>query len=349
MAGTPGTTRRSPLRNVPLILALLVVLGVGGYIGYYYYTEMGKADVDMAAAIRHSLRGILEEGGEKLPDANGDLVPVAPSDPAKQLDPPTLVFDPLTGGSPDAAAAWKEFTDHLGRVTGKRVEFRNLDSFPMERQELKEDKLHVAGFSTGAVPAAVHAGFVPVCVPAAADGSFGLQMEVLVPANSSIKTVRDLKGHELTLTSAESMTGFKLPVVVLKDEFGMQPGKDYRAGRSGGHVQSIQGLVEGRFQAVAVASDMRQRAEARGALKPDQFRSIYQSPTVPPGCYGYHYRLKPELAQKVREAFLSFDFKGTGLEKLFGPSGQTKFVPIDYKKDWQAVRDTDQKLRDWVK
>ncbi len=47
--------------------------------------------------------------------------------------------------------------------------------------------------------------------------------------------------------------------------------------------------------------------------------------------------LKRELAAKVREAFLTFDFKGTKLEELLRGSHTAKFVPIDYKKDWEVV------------
>ena len=51
--------------------------------------------------------------------------------------------------------------------------------------------------------------------------------------------------------------------------------------------------------------------------------------------------LKPELAAKVKEAFFSFPWKGTELEKEFAQQGVSKFVPITYQKEWEIVRKVD--------
>ena len=62
--------------------------------------------------------------------------------------------------------------------------------------------------------------------------------------------------------------------------------------------------------------------------------------------YGYVYNLKPELAAKVKDAFFSFNWEGTSLEKEFnkGQPPQEKFMPINYKEYWQVVRDIDQAM-----
>jgi len=39
----------------------------------------------------------------------------------------------------------------------------------------------------------------------------------------------------------------------------------------------------------------------------------------------------------VREAFLTFDWTGTGLAKDFGKQAQA-FIPADYKKHWNIIR-----------
>jgi phosphonate transport system substrate-binding protein len=56
------------------------------------------------------------------------------------------------------------------------------------------------------------------------------------------------------------------------------------------------------------------------------------------------YNLKPELAAKVREAILTFQFKGTSLEKEFASSKQDRFIPVDYKSDWQLIRRIDNEI-----
>ena len=79
----------------------------------------------------------------------------------------------------------------------------------------------------------------------------------------------------------------------------------------------------------------------RGVVKKEQIVSIYKSKTFPTTGYGYAYNLKPELAKKVQEAFFTFPWKGTELEKEFGKQGVTKFAPITYRKDWEVVRCVD--------
>jgi phosphonate transport system substrate-binding protein len=44
--------------------------------------------------------------------------------------------------------------------------------------------------------------------------------------------------------------------------------------------------------------------------------------------------------EKIKEAFLSFDFKGTALGEEF--KGVSKFVPITYKDDWAVIREIQQ-------
>jgi phosphonate transport system substrate-binding protein len=66
-------------------------------------------------------------------------------------------------------------------------------------------------------------------------------------------------------------------------------------------------------------------------------RIIWESDQFPGSAYGYTYNLYPDLQKKVREAFLTFDWKGTGLGKEFGKQAQV-FVPVDYKKHWDIIR-----------
>jgi phosphonate transport system substrate-binding protein len=97
-----------------------------------------------------------------------------------------------------------------------------------------------------------------------------------------------------------------------------------------------------------VANDLLARTVRQEDLSTDSYRSIYKSASYPPLCFGFSHRLKPELAAKVREAFLSFKWEGSGLVQLFGPANQHKFVAVDYKKDWESVRAIDQAIRELV-
>ena len=80
-------------------------------------------------------------------------------------------------------------------------------------------------------------------------------------------------------------------------------------------------------------------------IKKDQFRVIYESENFPTAGFGYVCNLKPDLAAKVKAAFFSFQWKGTGVEREFAASAQTKFAEVSFKNDFALVRRIDNEIR----
>jgi phosphonate transport system substrate-binding protein len=185
---------------------------------------------------------------------------------------------------------------------------------------------------------------VPLCALGKADGSFGYTMQLLVPAGSPIKDPSQIKGHKVTFTRLDSNSGCKAPLVLLKEDYNLLPARDYQWGFSQGHEDSIQSVANKEKQAevVAVASDILARMIENKQVDPASFNTIYKSKPYPPATIGYVYNLTPELRDGIRETFLKFQWKGTGLEKQFGPEGKEKFVPVSYKDDWANTRRIDQ-------
>jgi phosphonate transport system substrate-binding protein len=277
----------------------------------------------------------------KYTDADGDLVADPPKDPAAQVQPDKLIFAFIAG--PDAEqdqSNWTEFTNYLSKQIGKPVEMVTFKTTEEEIQALKDGKLHVAGFNTGGVPLAVNtAGFVPVCTRGGSDGKFSDSMQIVVPAESTIRSqhLDDLKGHTIVFTDRTSNSGFKAAVVLLK-EHGMELPRDYGWQFSTGHSDSIKGIAAGQYEVGPVSREMLIRAVSKGDVDMSKLRVVYESERFPPATLGYVYNLAPSLAEKVTKAFLEFDWSGTGLEKQFAGSGATKFVPVSYKNDFALIR-----------
>lgn len=241
--------------------------------------------------------------------------------------------------------AWSDFLTHMEKVTGKKVEFFAVDSNAAQLEAMRAGRLHVAGFNTGSNPFAVNfAGFVPFAMMAKADGSYGYEMEIIVPANSDIQELADLDGREVAFTEPTSNSGFKAPSALLDSQFGLREGENYTAVFSGGHDNSILGVANEDYQAAAIANSVMKRMIERGVVQADQIRTIYKSETFPTTGYGYVYNLDPQLAEKVREAFFSFDWAGTSLEAEFSKSGEAQFIPITYKEYWGVIREIDKAL-----
>ncbi|MBP2147369.1 phosphonate transport system substrate-binding protein [Xanthobacter flavus] len=281
----------------------------------------------------------------RFTDTNGDMVADTPSDPAKQLDPDTLIFAYTPVEDPAVyAKVWAEFLDHLAKVTGKKVQFFPVQSNAAQLEAMRAGRLHVAGFNTGSNPIAVAcAGFVPFTMMASKDGAYGYEMEIITYPGSGITKVEDIKGKKMAFTSETSNSGYKAPSALLKSQFGMEAGKDFEPAFSGKHDNSIIGVANKDYPAAAVANSVMKRMIARGVIKPEQVVTIYKSQTFPTTGYGYVYNLKPELAAKVKEAFFSFNWEGTGLQKEFKSAEppQEKFIPITFKDTWAVVRQID--------
>jgi phosphonate transport system substrate-binding protein len=164
--------------------------------------------------------------------------------------------------------------------------------------------------------------------------------EIIVPASSPIQSLADVRSRTMTYTTPTSNSGFKAPILALMEKSDLHPGEDYNIVYSQGHEQSIKLIATRQAEVAAVASDMLKLASDAGDIKPGDYRVIYKSESFPTGCVGYSHRLKPELAGKIREAMLSFDWKGTALEKQL-VSAKTQFVPANYKDQFALLRRID--------
>ncbi|MDX1606369.1 MAG: phosphate/phosphite/phosphonate ABC transporter substrate-binding protein [Candidatus Competibacterales bacterium] len=280
---------------------------------------------------------------ERFTDANGDLVADTPTDPAQQVDPDTLIFAYTPVEDPAVyAEVWAGFLDHMEEVTGKSVQFFPVQSNAAQIEAMRAGRLHVAGFNTGSNPLAVNcAGFVPFTIMASEDGSFGYEMEIITHPDSGIDSVEDIRGGSMTFTSQTSNSGFKAPSALLKEEFGMVAGEDFEPQFSGKHDNSILGVANRDYDVASIANSVKARMIARGVVDEDQLEVLYRSQTFPTTGYGYVYNLTPELQDKIREAFFSFEWEGTALAEEFGKNGEDQFIPITYQEHWAVIRTID--------
>ena len=281
--------------------------------------------------------------GARFQDADGDMVADTPTDPAKLIDPSTLIFAYTPVEDPAVYAnVWKGFIAHMEKATGKKTQFFPVQSNAAQIEAMRAGRLHIAGFNTGANPLAVAcAGFKPFAMMAHADDSFGYEMEIITHPGSGIEKVQDLKGKKLAFTAETSNSGFKAPSAILKAEYGLEARKDFEPVFSGKHDNSILGVANKDYPAAAIANEVMQRMIARGVVKAEQVKTIYKSQTFPTTGYGVVYNLKPELQEKIRQAFFSFPWKGSALAEEFGKAGEAKFIPITFKKHWEVIRKID--------
>jgi len=299
----------------------------------------GAIGMSAVASAQDCPRGTLDKA---YCDRDGDLVADAPTDPKQLVNPQTLIFSYTPVEDPAVyQKAWDGFVKHLEKTTGKRVVFFPVQSNAAQLEAMRSGRLHVAGVNTGGNPIAVNcAGFVPFTMMAAKDGSFGYEMEIVVHADSSIKAPADLKGKKVAFTAPTSNSGYKAPSAILQADFGLEAKKDYEPVFSGKHDNSILAVINKDYESAAVANSVLSRMIERKVIDPTKLRSIYKSETFPTTGYGHAHNLDPKLAEKVKEAFFTFQWEGSALKQEF--QKEDRFVPITYKKDWNLIRKIDE-------
>ena len=346
----------APRRRTNPLLLLLIAIILAGAIGWVLYfvqvRRLANENRQMNESLVYGMLGFRDAAplrlADRFSDGDGDLVADPPADPTQLIDPPRLTFSYVATAEPQwYRQRFGDFVAHLTRQLGREVEYLDFRSPEAQLDALRDGTLHIAGVNTGNIPFAVNeCGFVPICGLAGEQSKSAYQMQIIVPGDSPIQSLAELRGRELTLTEPGSNSGFKAPLVLLKDH-GLLPGRDFNLRYSGGHDESIAGIANKTYQAAAVASDLLKRAMALDEPKitAAQFRVIYTSEDFPTAGFGYINALKPDLAAKVKEAFFSFQWKGTGVEKEFAASEQTKFSPVSFKNDFALVRRIDDAIR----
>jgi phosphonate transport system substrate-binding protein len=316
------------MRRTRLVTALLMLGALGFALGGLVPPRAGEA----ADPCAH--RGMLDT---LYCDDNRDGIADVPREPAKVLNPDTLVFAYVPVEDP--AVYSTVFTDllrHIEKATGKKTQFFAPQNYAAQLEAMRSGRLHITGYSTGSVPYAVNlAGAVPFAQMATDKGPRGYHLVVIVQAgNTRINSVADLKGKRVAHVSQTSNSGHQAPVYFFS-KMGVVPGRDYQIAFSGKHDNSVLGVVNGDYDAAAVADTVLERMVNRGVVKRTDYKIVYTSPVFPTAGFAYYHALDPGLAARIKDAFFSFKVQGTSVGREFRDT--VGFLPIDYKRDWEAV------------
>ncbi len=270
-------------------------------------------------------------------DEDGNMTADAPTNPKKLKNPAALMLS----YSPQEDSVvyeklWTPFVDHMKSCTGKPVRFLPVYSSAATVEALRSGRIQLSLLSAGDTPFAVNiGGAVPIAIHGTAkDGIAAYHLIVVVKKDSPFKTLADLKGKRVAHVSPSSNSGNLAPRALFPKE-GLVPDKDYKVLYSGKHDNSVSGVLSGDYDAGAVADDVLIRMLQRGVLKPDELRIIYKSQPFPAGSLAVAHDLDPQLKKKIVDCTFTFRFP-TELSAAF--RGPDRFVPLNYKRDYESVR-----------
>lgn len=259
-------------------------------------------------------------------DENRDLLADTPSQGFQLQDPDTLVFAyvPVEDASVDEKA-FGAFVAHMAKKTGKEVRWSDAASSAAQIKAMRAGQVQLAGVSPGPTVYAVNlAGYIPIAVMCQADGTYGYQVQLVVKSDSDIKTPADLGGRTVAYVSALSNSG------------GLEANGS-KALYSGSQGASVSGVLSGKYDAATVDSNALARMQKQGTVDANALRIIWASTKYPSTSFGFAHNLTPDLQRQIHDAFLTFDWQGSDLARVFGAQADA-FCTISYEDTWESLR-----------
>lgn len=351
MSGSESASQRSAnahkvARLVLWTVLLAIVVGGGGFFSYAAYRyNQERAYLRWTEDNLLTIHGLAKPGkktlGREYVDRNGDLLADPPTDPAGWLDPETIVLAHYIDAEAETQAIdWEGLERRLEEATGKKIVAQEYRNSADDVEAVKAGKIQVVALHAADTPYLVnHAGFVPTAILGTETGVHGNHLVIAASPKSNIKQLTDVRGHSLTCTTPDSITGYRAAIAILANEAGLRPDVDYSVTWSHGQKKSILGLAAGQHEVAALSDDKLQSLLKKGTVEPAQYRVIYESQVVPRLTIGHVYNLRPGLARLVAATVVEFANEMGSTDDSDGLP--MRFYPSDYKQDFRFVRDID--------
>ena len=181
------------------------------------------------------------------------------------------------------------FLKHAEKVTGVKWELYQATDYSGVMNALIAGQINLAwlsGFSYCQTYSDSKGGVEPLVAAAAIDGTMGYNAIIVVKTDSPYKTIDDLKGKVVARTDPLSGSGYLIPTAAFR-AMGKPVDEYYKSPLSGGHVQSVLGVLKGTYDAAFTWTskndgfgNLRQMMN-KGLLKREDIRVIWTSDPLP--------------------------------------------------------------------
>ncbi len=222
---------------------------------------------------------------------------------------------------------FKPLGEYLKAKTGLDVVFTPVTDYAAVVEGLATKKIDLAwlgGFTFVQAKLRTDGQVVPI-VQRAEDEKFTSRF--IVPVDSPIRTVAELKGHTFVFGSPSSTSGSLMPRYFLEQQ-GIVPERDFKTvAFSGAHDATVAFVASGRAEAGALnASVMDKLVEAKN---PNAMK-VRVLATTPP-FYDYNWTVRPGLdpavTKKLTDAFLALDAAKPADKEILELQRASKFIP----------------------
>lgn len=149
-----------------------------------------------------------------------------------------------------------------------------------------------------------HVKLVPFARPSHAGVGPTFQAVIIVPADSTAKSLADLKGQEVAFGDPASTSGTWVPQYQLLAA-GLVAKKDYTPRALGAHDAVALAVSNHRVAAGGLSMPIYHRLIKEGKLDPKTVRVLAESPAIPEYMWTFREGLAPAFQEEIKNAFLS--------------------------------------------
>lgn len=250
--------------------------------------------------------------------------------------PEKLVFGFIpVEGSTDTTTRFEPLITYLEQELGLEIEANVGADYAAVILGMAADNVDVAWYGPKSyVEASERAGAEAFVIEDTLDSGIGYNGVIITRADSDIMTLEDARGRQFAFTDPNSTSGYLVPITHFLLDLEEKP-EDYfkQVIFSGTHEASILSVVNGNLEVAATNNISINSAIEKEIASEEDFRILWQSPTIPGSPMAYRDDLPQSLKDALKAAFLSFD-DPEGLEAL----RLRAYVEVD-DSTYDAIRD----------
>jgi phosphonate transport system substrate-binding protein len=231
------------------------------------------------------------------------------------------------------------FLHHAEKQTGVKWELYQATDYSGVMNALIAGQIHLAwlsGFSYCQTYSDSKGGVEPLVAAAAIDGSMGYNAIVVVRADSPYKTIEDLKGKVVARTDPLSGSGYLIPTAAFR-AMGKPVDEYFKSPLSGGHVQSVLGVLRGTYDAAFTWTskgdgfgNIRQMMN-QGLLKREDIRVIWTSDPLPSPPVVIRKDVPADMRADMLKLFTGLKDVDMKLAESVAQGKTTGIMPVSHK------------------
>ncbi len=241
----------------------------------------------------------------------------------------------------EVEAQYQPLEDYLKKELGREVELSVPTTYNAVVEAMVSGELDLAYFGgltyvQARQRADVHPLFTEVNPRT---GTTKYRSVIIVPADSNVRNVEDLRGKDFAFGSVSSTSGSLYPAIMLN-----QAGIDYRTDLgevvyTGGHDTTAQAVANGRVAAGGLEDRILYDLQEEGIIGKDKVRVIEESDPIE----GYPWVVRDDLSDKDEQALTEayLDIEDPKLLDLLRAEDYQKVQAADYDYVEKQARELD--------